>query len=143
MSNFPPLCQDALIPRGRDILLSNSPCIAAAQPRPLGENTDRCIANTMTNKVKCMQESGTETIRIQIQPSKPKREITKITNSQTTKRTYGQPIERLFLPKRWPLSNLNRTKYDMNTRNLKRHRNSDTKNRQQRIATKLPHWNGQ
>ena len=32
-------------------------------------------------------------IRTQIQPSKPKREITKITNSQTTKRTYGQLSE--------------------------------------------------
>ena len=46
-----------------------------------------------------MQRSGTEAIRTQIQPSKPKREITKITNSQNTKRTYGQPSEQLF-PKR-------------------------------------------
>ena len=38
-------------------------------------------------KVKSMQRSGTEAIRTQIQPSKPKREITKITNSQNTKRT--------------------------------------------------------
>ena len=38
-----------------------------------------------------MQRSGTEAIRTQIQPSKQKREITKITNSQNTKRTYGQP----------------------------------------------------
>ena len=29
-----------------------------------------------------MQRPGTETIRTQIQPSKPKRQITKITNSQ-------------------------------------------------------------
>ena len=75
-----------------------------------------------------MQRSGTEAIRTQIQPSKPKREITNITNSQNTKRTYGQPSEQLF-PKRWPLSN--------------RNRNSDTKNRQQRTTTKLPPWNGQ
>ena len=47
-------------------------------------------------KVKSMQRSGTEAIRIQIQPSKPKREITNITNSQNTKRTYGQPSEQLF-----------------------------------------------
>ena len=76
-------------------------------------------------KVKSMQRSGTEAIRTQIQPSKPKREITNITNSQNTKRTYGQQSEQLF-PKRWPLSNRNRTK-DMNTRKVKRHRNSDTK----------------
>ena len=56
-----------------------------------------------------MQRSGAEAIRAQIQPSKPKREITHITNSQRTKRTYGQPSEQLF-PTRWPLSNRNRTK---------------------------------
>ena len=32
-----------------------------------------------------MQKSGTEAIRTQIQSSKPKREITNITNSQNTK----------------------------------------------------------
>ena len=31
----------------------------------------------------------------------------------------------------------------MKTRKVKRHRNSDTKNRQQRTLTKLPPWNGQ
>ena len=67
-----------------------------------------------------MQRSGTEAIRTQIQPSNPKWEITKITNSQNTKRTYGQPSEQLF-PKRWLLSNQNRTKNDMNTRKVKRH----------------------
>ena len=83
----------------------------------------------MMVKVKSIQRSETEAIRIQIQPSKPKREITKITNSQNTKRKYDQPSEQLF-PKRWPLSNPNRTKH-----NIKRHRNSDTKNRQQRTTT--------
>ena len=29
------------------------------------------------------------------------------------------------------------------TRKVKRHRNSDTKNKQQRTKTKLPPWNGQ
>ena len=48
-----------------------------------------------------MQRLGTEAIRTPIQSSKPKREITNITNSQSTKRTYGQPSEQLFL-KRWP-----------------------------------------
>ena len=89
-----------------------------------------------------MQRSGTEEARTQIQPSKPKREITNITNSQNTKRTYGQTSDQLF-PKRWPLSNRKRTKTYMNTRKVKRHRNSDTKNRQQRTTTKLPPWNGQ
>ena len=51
-----------------------------------------------------MQRSGTEATRTQPQPSKPKREITYITNSQNSKRTYGQPSEQLFR-KRWPLSN--------------------------------------
>ena len=86
-------------------------------------------------KVRSMQRSGTEAIKTQIQPSKPKREITNITNSQNTKRTYGQPS------KRWPLSN--QTKNNMNTHKVKHHRNSDTKNRQQRTTTKLPPWNGQ
>ena len=36
-----------------------------------------------------MQRSGTEAIRTQTQPTKPKQETTKITNSQNTKRTYG------------------------------------------------------
>ena len=53
-----------------------------------------------------MRRSGTEATRTQLQPSKPKREITNITNSQNTKRTCGQPSEQLF-PKRWPLSNRN------------------------------------
>ena len=77
-------------------------------------------------KVESMQRSGTEAIRTQLQPSKQKREITNITNSQNTKRTYGQPSEQLF-PKRWPLSNRSRTKNNMNTRKVKRHRNADTK----------------
>ena len=77
-------------------------------------------------KVKSMQRSGTEAIRTQLQPSKPKREITNITNCQNTKRIYGQPSEQLF-PKRWSFRNRNRTKKNMNTREVKRHRNSDTK----------------
>ena len=43
-----------------------------------------------------MQRSRTEEIKTQIQPSKPKRELTNITNSLNTKRTYGQPTEQLF-----------------------------------------------
>ena len=51
--------------------------------------------------VKSMQRSETGAIRTQLQPSKQKRVIINITNSQNTKRTYGQPSEQLF-PKRWP-----------------------------------------
>ena len=59
------------------------------------------------------------------QPPKPKWEITNITNSLNTKRTFGQPSEQLF-PKRWPLSNRNRLKINnMNTHKVKRYRNSD------------------
>ena len=91
----------------------------------------------MTGKVKSMQRSGTEAIRTQ----NSKREINNITNSQNTKRTFGQPSEQLF-PKWWPLSNQNRTKNDMYTHKVKRHKNYDTKNRQQKTTTKLPPWNG-
>ena len=73
-----------------------------------------------------MQRLGTEAIRTQIQLSKPKREITNITNSQNTKRAYGQPSEHLF-PKRWPLSNRNRTRNNMSTHTVKLHRNSGIK----------------
>ena len=81
-----------------------------------------------------MQRPETEAIRTQIQPSKPKRGITKNTNSQNTKRTYCHPSKQLF-PKRWPLSNPNRSNYNMNTCKVKRQQNSDSKNRQQRTAT--------
>ena len=77
-------------------------------------------------KVKNVQRSGAEAIRTQIHPSKPKQEITKITNSQNTKRTYGQMSEQLF-PKRLPLSNLSRYKNKINTHKVKCHRNADTK----------------
>ena len=40
-------------------------------------------------------------------------------------RTNGQPSGQLF-PKRWPLSNSNRTKRIMNKHKVKHHRNSDT-----------------
>ena len=57
----------------------------------------------------------TEAIRTEIPPPKKKkkntkkREIIKFTNSQNTKRTNGQSSKQLF-PKRWQLSNPNRTK---------------------------------
>ena len=56
-----------------------------------------------------MQRSGTEAIRTQNPALKPKKEIANITNSQNTKRTWGQPSEQLF-SKRRPISNRNRTK---------------------------------
>ena len=73
-----------------------------------------------------MQRSGTETTRTRIQPSKPKREIPRITKRENSRRTNGQSSELLF-SKRWPLSNSNRTNNDMNTRKVERHRKSDSK----------------
>ena len=93
-------------------------------------------------KVKCLQRPGTEAIRTQNQPSKPKREITKITDSQNTERTHGQPSEQLF-PKRLPLSHPNRTTNDLYIHKVKGHRNSQAKNRQQRTKTKLSPLSGQ
>ena len=61
-----------------------------------------------------MQRSGTVAIRTQIQPLKPKREITNIQVVKIQNRTYSQPSEQLF-PKRWPLSDQNRTRNNMNT----------------------------
>ena len=69
-----------------------------------------CIKSWM--KVKSVPGTETEATKTQIQPFKPKRVITYITNRQNTKRTYGQPSEQLF-PKRWSLSNRNRTKNNM------------------------------
>ena len=75
-------------------------------------------------QVKRMQRSGTEAIRTQIQPSKPKREITNITNSQNTKRTYGQPSEQIF-PKRWPLSKINKAFHDKRGNVIERYYGDD------------------
>ena len=58
-----------------------------------------CFGRRVMLQVKSMQKSGTGAIRTQFQLSIPKREITNITNSQNTKRTYGQPSEQL-VPKR-------------------------------------------
>ena len=109
-----------------------------AQTSPLSGKYNIILCFYQKIKVKSMQRSGTEAIRNQLQPSKSKREITNITNSQNTKRTYGQPSEQLF-PKRWSLSNRNRTKNNMNTRKVKRHRNSDIKtgNREQQQNYRL------
>ena len=86
-----------------------------------GKNINYYIS-LITRKVKSIQRPGTGAIRTQIPPSKPKREITKITNSQNTRRTYGQLSGQLF-PNRWPLSNPNRTKNNMNKPKVKCHQN--------------------
>ena len=57
-----------------------------------GHNITLRVNRTVVRGVKSMQKSGTDEIRTQIQPSKPKRKITNITNSQNTKRTYGQKV---------------------------------------------------
>ena len=65
-----------------------------------------------------MQRSGIGVARPKSNPSKPNWEIANITNSQNTKGTYGQPSEQLF-PKRWPLSNRNRTKTKNHKKNYR------------------------
>ena len=64
-------------------------------------------------KIMRKQWTGTWAIRRQVPLSKPKWEITKITNRQNTMRTNGQPSGQLF-PKRWSLSNPSQTKSIMN-----------------------------
>ena len=86
-------------------------------PRHFNRATEQVSNHTFVKReVKSMQRLGTEAIRPKIQPSKPKQEITKTTNSKK-EITYGQPSEQLF-SKRWPLSpplsNQNRTKDNMN-----------------------------
>ena len=91
---------------------------------------------TVFEKVMRKQRTRTEAIRRQISLSKPKWKITKILIRQNTMRTNGQPSGQLF-PKRWSLSNPNRTKCIINKHKVKHHRNSDTKNRQQRTTSEL------
>ena len=81
------------------------------------------------------QRTWTGAIRRQIQISKPKLEITKITNRQNTMRTNGQPSRQLFT-KRWSLSNPNWTKSIMSKHKVKHHQNSDTK-----AGNREPHQN--
>ena len=47
-------------------------------------------------EVKSIQRPGTEAIRTQIQPPKPKREITKITNSQIQREHMVNRVEAIF-----------------------------------------------
>ena len=81
-------------------------------------STSFCENILFAGSYKSMQRPGSEAIRTKIQSSKPK--ITKITNSQNTKRKYGQPSEQLF-PKR------GRSATHKIKPHTKRHRNSDTK----------------
>ena len=88
-----------------------------------------------------MQRSWTEATRTQIQPSNPKQKITNITNSQNTKRTYGQPSEQPFSQKvasQQPKQIL----INMNTHKVNRHRNSDTKTGNREPQQNKPPWNG-
>ena len=52
---------------------------------------------------------------------------------------YGKPSDQLF-PKRWPLSNPDQTKDTINKYKVKRHKNYDINNRQQRATTELTPW---
>ena len=79
--------------------------------------------------------------------SRPKFEITKITISQNTKKTYGKPIEQLS-PKKWPLSYLNIDNYYLDTQNVKTEQSTETdsktQNKQtQRTKSEASYWNGQ
>ena len=73
-----------------------------------------------------MQWPGIGATRTKIPPSKQEREITKIANCQNTKKTSDvrKHLSKQLFPKRWPVSNLNRTKHNMNKHKVKRHRNS-------------------
>ena len=73
--------------------------IAIFRPYQSMLNIEEQLCKPLRTGVKRMQRPGTVAIRTQIQPTKPKQEITKITNSENTKRAYGQPCEQLF-PKR-------------------------------------------
>ena len=92
--------------------------------RSCRDKAHMCYMSSAQVKVKSMQSPGTEAMRTEIQPSKPKWEITKITNSQNTKRKYIWSTEGVAISQK-----------------VASHRNSDTKNRQQRTTTKLPPWN--
>ena len=74
----------------------------------------------IAKKVKSIQRSGIEAIRTQLQPSKHKREITNITNSQIQREHMVNRVSSYF-PKDGSLSNRNRTKNDMNTCKVKHH----------------------
>ena len=91
-----------------------------------------CLSNEAEQYISYKSKSSAKIRNLSNQKPNPalktKKEITNIniTNSQNTKRIHVQPSEQLF-PKRWPLSNLNRTKINLNIQKMKRHRNSDTK----------------
>ena len=87
-----------------------------------------------SDKTKVIQLPVTGAIRTQILLSKHNQEITKITIIQNTR----EPSEQLF-PKRWPLSNTNRTTFNINKHTVSRYRNSDPKkgNREQQQNYRL------
>ena len=87
-------------------------------PRKHHYHKHNVLTHMQNIKLKSMQRSGTKAIRTQIQPSKPAREITKITNSQNTKRTYGQRVSSYF-PKGGHSATQNRNKHNINTRKVK------------------------
>ena len=60
-------------------------------------DTGTCSIAILQLKVKGIQRSGTEAIRTQNHPSKPKRELTNITNSQNQNlRTSACHLDRLL-----------------------------------------------
>ena len=95
-------------------------------------------------KLKSVQRSGTEVIRTQLQPSKRIREILKLVKIQ--REHMVNPVSS-YCPKGGH-SATETEKNNMNTRKVKRHRNSDTKtcNREPqqsyRIGTVMNYWGG-
>ena len=81
----------------------------------------------LQKKITRKQQTGTGEIKRQIRLSKPKWDIKIISNRQNTMRTHGYLSGQLF-PKRWSLSNPNRTKSIMDKHKVKtHHQNSGTK----------------
>ena len=77
-----------------------------------------------------MQRLGSEAIRTQIEPSKPKREMIKIINSIVQREHMDNRVSSYF-PKGGHIATQIEQENNMNTRMVKRHRYSNTKNRQQ------------
>ena len=59
-------------------------------------NIKKSDCNDLRIRVKSMQRSGTEAIRTQIQPFKPKREINNITYSQNTREHMVNRVSSCF-----------------------------------------------
>ena len=73
----------------------------------ISQNCLRADCQVSLHVRKCIIQFKDQEMKQSESESSP--QIIKITNSQNTKRTYGELSEQLF-PKRWPLSSPNRAK---------------------------------